>query len=152
MLTSDEVKPIADKIRNDLHHFESFHGAIDIFFRNHPLLKNEPSAIHSIKGRIKDPDHIEEKIIRKSKDTEITVANVYDEITDIAGIRVMHLYQDQFPVIHNAIKEQIDNEHWALFEPPKAYTWDPDSVTFFEELGLETLQKKSLYTSIHLHL
>ncbi len=73
----------------------------------------------------------------------------FEHITDFAGVRVIHLYQDQFPIIHKAITDKVDKGDWVLGEQPKAYTWDPESKAFFEDLGLLVEQKESFYTSIH---
>ena len=45
--------------------------------------------------------------------------------------------------------KQITEKHWSLFEPPMAYTWDPETEKYFQALGLETKRKDSYYTSIH---
>ncbi|MBU0631772.1 RelA/SpoT domain-containing protein [bacterium] len=122
----------------------------DFFQLNKELNSGNPSIVHSLKARIKDREHLREKLKRKfTKGEEINDTNFFEQITDFAGVRVIHLYQDQFPVIHNAIMKQIDKKNWVLGEQPKAYTWDPESKVFFEELGLEVEQKESFYTSIH---
>jgi len=61
----------------------------------------------------------------------------------------LHLYQDQFPQIHEAIIEKVESKDWAFVEPPKAYTWDPESVSFYKNLHLNCEVKESYYTSIH---
>nr|WP_176561568.1 MULTISPECIES: hypothetical protein [Pseudomonas syringae group] len=38
---------------------------------------------------------------------------------------------------------------WHLVEPPKAYTWDPESAEFFKKLDINTELKESHYTSLH---
>ncbi len=38
---------------------------------------------------------------------------------------------------------------WYFPEPPKAYTWDPESKQFFEGLEIEVQVKESFYTSVH---
>ena len=50
--------------------------------------------IHSIKKRVKDPKNLIEKIIRKSiekPEYEITIRNYTEIITDLIGIRILHL-------------------------------------------------------------
>lgn len=116
-------------------------------------------VVHSIRHRIKDIDHLLEKIERKNHEDDskpeedkkghITKDNFFERITDIAGIRVLHLHQSQFEVIHKIIQDQVESGEFALFEAPKAYTWDPDSIGFFRSLGIEVHQKESYYTSIH---
>ena len=70
-------------------------------------------------------------------------------MTDIAGVRVLHLYQAQFTQIHRAINQRLNSQDWILYEDPKAYTWDPESRGFFENQGLNVEVKESLYTSVH---
>jgi len=111
--------------------------------------KNE-SVIHSMKYRLKDPGHLAEKIERKySSEAPITLSNLFNRVTDLAGLRILHLYQDQFPIIHEKIMSRISSKDWYFVEPPKAYTWDPETERFFKGLGIECQQKESYYTSIH---
>ena len=79
----------------------------------------------------------------------ITRENIFSRITDIAGIRILHLHLSQFENIHNEIMKAIDEGEYALVEKPKAYTWDPESTAYFERLGLPPHVKESFYTSIH---
>ena len=109
-----------------------------------------PPAVHSLKSRVKDRDHLKDKLQRKIEEGKtITSENLFDEITDLAGVRVIHLYQDQFEQIHTAILRQIEKGNWVLGEKPKAYTWDPESEAYFKKFDLEVKQKESFYTSIH---
>lgn len=125
-------------------------GVVDTF-KLEPELNNYGNPIiYTIKSRLKDPDHLFEKIKRKWNDKDpLTEENVFEKITDLAGVRVLHLYQDQFEHINKLIKLQIENGDWFLNEDPVAYTWDPESATYFRELGLEPKIKASYYTSIH---
>jgi len=122
----------------------------DFFMINKDLNSGVLPIVHSVKARVKDRDHLKDKLERKlASSDEVTHENFFDKITDLAGVRVMHLYQDQFEQIHNAIMEQINKGNWVLGEQAKAYTWDPESKVFFEKFGLEVQQKESFYTSIH---
>jgi len=122
----------------------------NFFLLNKDLNSGLPPAVHSVKARVKDREHLKDKLERKISDgTEMNDDNFFDEITDLAGVRVMHLYQDQFEKIHNAIMAHIEKGNWVLGEKPKAYTWDPESKSYFEKFGLEVKQKESFYTSIH---
>lgn len=134
---------------------ELFHKNVINFFEARSL-KN---VVHSIRHRIKDVEHLLEKIERKNiedlakeddkKQGPITKENVFERITDMAGVRVLHLHQSQFQEIHRLILRKVANEDFVLFEEPKAYTYDPDSTAFFQNLGMRTEQKDSFYTSIH---
>lgn len=106
--------------------------------------------IYTIKNRLKDPTHLRDKIERKwNVEDPLTPDNIFERVTDLAGVRVLHLYQDQFSILHQHIQKQVDNGDWFLKEPPVAYSWDPESTNYFQELGLEPKIKDSYYTSIH---
>ena len=127
--------------------FEIFKDGTSDFFLKSPDLK---AVVHSVRTRLKDTTHLLDKIQRKKKEgIAIDESNIFTEITDLAGVRVLHLYHDQFPAIHAEIIKKINSKDWILDEEPKAYTWDPESVNFFKNLGLQVEMKESFYTSIH---
>ncbi len=134
------------------HNLGIFANGVREFFADHPILASGPfPTIHSVKSRLKDPDHLRSKLVRKKIDEnrDITPVNLFTEITDLAGVRVLHLHVQQFIPIHDAIQEQVAGGHWFFLEPPKAYTWDPDAQEFYRAHGLDTVIKDSHYTSVH---
>ena len=129
---------------------EAFANSIAYVFRSHRELTQSPPLIHSVKSRTKQDDSICDKIRRKAAEgTTVTPSNVFTCITDLTGVRVLHLHQAQFAKIHAFINEQLEEGIWALHEDPKAYIWDPESRTFFESFGLLVEVKETFYTSIH---
>lgn len=84
-----------------------------------------------------------------AKGVVVTPDTLLEKITDLNGVRVLHLYQQQFPKIHNEIIRQIDNEEWKLVEKPRAYTWEREAQNFFSGLGIETEVRDTYYTSVH---
>jgi putative GTP pyrophosphokinase len=95
------------------------------------------SDIHSVKSRIKNSEHLIDKIIRKTirkkkdePDYSLTVDNYKDEITDLIGIRILHLYKDQAVNIDKYIRSL-----WELLEPCTIYYREGDfsSSEEFEE-------------------
>ncbi|HEU4964411.1 MAG TPA: RelA/SpoT domain-containing protein [Bacilli bacterium] len=151
-MSNDEItNSCVLEYRNYHHRFLQFlNGVRDYFETEPPFNDKTTSVIHSIKYRLKDPDHLVDKLRRKLHGGEkINSDNLFQKITDLAGLRVLHLYQDQFPIIHNKITEKVISGDWVFAEEPKAYTWDPESVKFYEGLGINCRQKESFYTSIH---
>lgn len=148
-------KEILKTYEKNVEAFELFQKHVKNFFESRSLSK----YVHSVRYRIKDVDHLLEKIERKNnKDEElpeeeqkglINADNIFTRVTDIAGIRVLHLHISEFEHIHRAIMEKIEDEEFTLYEDPKAYTWDPESGRYFESLGLKRELKESYYTSIH---
>ncbi len=130
---------------------EQFLVQVKTFFELNPMLHKQPFPIvHSIKARLKDPMHLRDKLERKaSKGIVVSSKTLFKEVNDLAGVRVLHLYQDQFTQIHSEIMKKITDGDWALGEAPKAYTWDPETKSFFDRLEIATEVRDSYYTSVH---
>ncbi|MCT4662990.1 MAG: RelA/SpoT domain-containing protein [Tissierellales bacterium] len=147
----DEVINFYNKKENQFE-LEMFLNQISTFFSKHPILNNpEKPIVHSIKSRLKDSDHLKDKIDRKGKNHEIiNVENLFDKINDLAGVRILHIHQEQFIEIHKVIMDKVEEvKDWKLVEEPKAFTWDPESKEFYEKLGIKTELKETYYTSVH---
>lgn len=147
----DEIERCIHEYLSNKHHLSAFASSIQGFFVHHPELSNGSSpVIHSIRSRMKDEAHLREKLVRKrAAGRLIEPSTMLTQITDLAGIRLLHLYQTEFAKIHHVIRSQLDRGDWCLHEEPVAYTWDPECTGFFEGLGLTTKVKESFYTSIH---
>ena len=106
-------------------------------------------GVHTIKYRIKDPEHVIDKIIRKKieKNRIITKENFLDEIDDFIGIRILHLVKTNWESIYKTIVEKFESK-----ETPIAYHRigdDPQFIKRCKELGLELKEKDAGYRSIH---
>ena len=150
-MSKDTISKLLETYNSERFSITQFHKRLINFFSDNPVLsKTEFPIIHSLKYRLKSQDHIVEKIERKNKSGySITTDNLFEKITDFAGIRILHLYPSDFEKIHSEIKKQIDEQEWYLFEPPVAYTWDPELQTIFQKLEIITQIKESYYTSVH---
>ena len=106
------------------------------------------TSIQSIRYRIKDPEHLIAKIIRKRiQDPKrvINKSNYKSEITDLIGIRVIHLYKEQWQIIH----EQILS-NWDLNEKPIIYFRSGDNLQLKEfSKDFDFREHESGYRSIH---
>ena len=151
MNQEEGIRSALEAYRDEKFPMKQFLKRIYYYFSDHPELnKGSLPIIHSVKCRLKSEEHLSEKIKRKWEMYHgIDNNNIFDVITDIAGVRILHLYQAQFPKIHQEILKQIDENEWYFFEPPKAFTWDPESETFFKNLNIDCEIKESFYTSIH---
>jgi ppGpp synthetase/RelA/SpoT-type nucleotidyltranferase len=152
MEQNELVESIVAEYKERYFEIETFLFGVSRWFDVHPKLRRSPvPVVHSIKTRMKDPQHLAEKILRKLKEGKtISKENFPFEITDLAGVRVFHLYQEQFKDIHSEIIAKAEDlGDWYIAEAPKAYTWDPECKSFFEGQGIETAVKESFYTSVH---
>ena len=107
-------------------------------------------GVHSLKVRIKHPEHLIAKIIRKKlEDPDLTFdANSYEErITDLIGIRALHLFKDEWRSIHDFVMRT-----WERHEDPIAYIRDGDPKELVADLagaGFNVKQHQFGYRSIH---
>lgn len=137
-----------DKAQHDLRIF--MNGVAEYLGRHPELTIPGNEIVHSFKSRLKDREHLRRKISRKLADgREIVEDNLFKEITDLAGVRILHLFQDGFSAIDAVVRNKVSAGDWFLAERPKAYTWDPESVVYFDQFDLEVSQKPTSYTSVH---
>ncbi|WP_323756361.1 hypothetical protein [Roseivirga sp.] len=128
------------------------------------------NKVHSVRFRVKDSEHLIEKIIRKrivDKNRVINRGNYRDEIKDLIGVRLLHLYKHDFHEINEQIKGSYDfvekptvnirkgdnNEFWnnhldnpQIHEHASGYRsvhyvirTTPTKKTFFAEIQLRTI-------------
>ncbi len=99
--------------RENRHLFKTFAQALMVAFENSERLSTE---VHFMKYRIKDPNHLHRKLERKTKEDnekgvpfEINGANLFEMVTDLAGIRLIHLNTEQMRIIHPALSNSNCN-------------------------------------------
>lgn len=106
--------------------------------------------VHTVKARTKDPEHLLEKIIRKRllcPDVEITAATYPEIISDLIGVRIMHLFKEDWFCIHDFI---VNN--WEQAEQPIANVRHGDKeklIESFRHRGLEICHHPYGYRSLH---
>jgi putative GTP pyrophosphokinase len=111
---------------------------------------------HSIKSRPKSYDSLHDKLVRKLDDAKekrkpfaITKENLFQVVTDLAGVRILHIHTRQFAEINKALKDIIKEEKYKLVEKPFARTWDDESRAIFLSHGVRVEPSPSMYTSVH---
>ncbi len=108
--------------------------------------------VHSLRYRIKSPEHLIAKIIRKKlarpdDPQEVTKENYRDVITDLIGIRALHLFKDEWLPIHEFVMST-----WELHEQATANIRRGDAEEFktaFEGHGCVVNEHPAGYRSIH---
>lgn len=118
--------------------------------------KLQPPLIHSIKSRLKDPEHLRDKLMRKMIESNekgtrfmITPKNLFSKINDLVGFRIIHLHTTQFQEIDIALKNIFKEQAWVLREGPIARTWDDEYREYFRKIGTVVNKSPNLYTSVH---
>lgn len=110
---------------------------------------------HSICGRVKNPEHLIEKIIRKrvreqnKKYRDINVSNYLDIVRDLIGIRILVLSKEDWEGIFDRLtsvfpdeeKSKLSSSPAFMKEPPIAYTRYGDRDIFKNKIHMEHTNK-----------
>jgi ppGpp synthetase/RelA/SpoT-type nucleotidyltranferase len=139
----DEKRPIVSH----------FHGSLLEILSNSENLR---PLVHSFRARMKARDHLEDKLLRKLRDTvdkgtefTVTAENLLTSINDLAGIRILHLHTSQMQHIHEQLLVALKQYELDIIEGPDARTWDDEYRKYFSDLGFKTTSSESMYTSVH---
>jgi putative GTP pyrophosphokinase len=108
--------------------------------------------VHSVRWRLKETDHLLEKIVRKraegsTKYADISVGNYFERVTDLIGIRALHLFKEDCFEIDTYLRAL-----WKPIENPVAYIRAGDSDELkekFKSHGLKVKHHPAGYRSIH---
>ena len=106
--------------------------------------------VHSLRYRIKDPAHLVVKVIRKRIEQPqrvITVQDYTTHITDLVGVRVLHLTKERWEPIHDYI-----TGNWKRNEKPTAYYREGDQserIGQYRDKGCKALKHNKGYRSVH---
>lgn len=110
-------------------------------------------GVHSVRWRIKDIEHVLEKIVRKcaagsGKYQGINANTYYLVITDLIGIRALHLFKEEALNIDASLRE---NQELIGTEKPLVYTRKGDavSVEVFPPDRFEHSEHPAGYRSVH---
>ncbi|WP_256384320.1 RelA/SpoT domain-containing protein [Photobacterium toruni] len=88
------------------------------------------SHVHSVRWRVKKPQHLMEKIVRKTQPNTVKFKakylgiNQYNYdaiVTDLIGVRALHLFKDDGLAIHDYLMGK-----WQYEEPPVYYVRNGD--------------------------
>jgi ppGpp synthetase/RelA/SpoT-type nucleotidyltranferase len=155
-LPGDITKQIEDAVQEYLLHRTDFYNLAKRV--ENDLIENQALKrhIHSTKFREKDPEHLRDKLrrkaveaLRRNKKFRITGKNLFAEVDDLAGVRLLHVYREQLPKIDPLIREVLTFHKYTFREKPKAYTWDIENQEFYSGLGFRVETNPSFYTSVH---
>ena len=107
-------------------------------------------TIHSLKVRVKEPSHLVAKIIRKKvekPELDFQVSTYEQLITDLIGLRALHLFKQDWLEIH-----QFITDTWEPQEKPTANvrTGDPEELLAdFASAGFDVRYQSYGYRSLH---
>lgn len=146
------IEELVQHYANNREKYNYFLNGLRALIETHPL----SDYVHSYKSRLKEPEHLRDKLRRKMLKAasggppfDITSANLFEKINDLAGLRILHLYTRQLGEINRHLQDALAEAQLPLVEGPFARTWDDEYRAFFQEIGIETRDSVSMYTSVH---
>ena len=142
LLTWGAIEEIAEKHEQDKNEHEEILKSYAECIRKCPY-------VHSLHYRVKDTEHLIEKIIRKNpkimaEGDAISVSNYKEKITDLMGIRVLLLFKEDWLHVHEYI---LDNYRKDLYEEPFVYIRKGDERELYE--GRVKIIDDRAYRSVH---
>jgi putative GTP pyrophosphokinase len=150
---SDAINAAVKHFEDNIPKFEHLAKTVHLLLSEHPLLK---PYIHSLKYRVKDKEHLREKLVRKALEAKragkqfgIDRDNLFTKIEDLAGVRILHLHSQQVTQIHPTLITIFNEERYRIASRPEANTWDDEYRQYFKSLNIKTTSRPSMYTSIH---
>jgi putative GTP pyrophosphokinase len=111
--------------------------------------------VHSFRFRLKEPSSLKDKLVRKLEECErehvrfrYTVDNLFTEINDLAGYRILHLHTRQIEEIERNLRPVLEMAH-KIVEGPVAKTWDAETRDYYKSLNIATEENPRMYSSVH---
>ncbi|MDE5590098.1 MAG: GTP pyrophosphokinase [Acetatifactor sp.] len=133
---------------------------------------NEKVKIHSFRTRVKDPEHLIAKIIKRKNENQkkyklLDKDNYEKFITDLIGIRCFVLFKEDWTSFHNYIVSKFDNNveyyirdsikdfdtdenHFYIAEKPKVHIRNGDAREIYDKvLSPDCVIDGKVYRSVH---
>ena len=144
----DELMAIADD-------FESRKTELETIAEKYANKVRLFDKVHSVRVRVKDSEHLLEKIVRKSlkrneRESKITKDNYTTEITDLIGIRALYVIKSDFIPLHYCVVNEFKSR---FAEKPQVKLRVGDNKSLYDEIknGVE-FQEDKVYRSIHYNI
>ncbi|HVI44603.1 MAG TPA: hypothetical protein VM802_07030 [Chitinophaga sp.] len=106
--------------------------------------------IHSVRYRVKDSEHLIEKVIRKrleAPDRIIGLDNYKEEMDDLLGFRVLHMMKEDWLPVHKYILKEYDLKGTPVANHRAG---DDESILIeYKNNGCDTKIHKAGYRSVH---
>jgi ppGpp synthetase/RelA/SpoT-type nucleotidyltranferase len=117
------------------------------------LFQQQCDAVHAVRWRVKDPEHLMAKITRKraahvDKYADIDAANYTAKVTDLIGLRVLHLMKEDWKNVDKFLVGKCPLQE----KPPIAYVskGDRDEIrAAYDKAGFDVKEHSAGYRSLH---
>ena len=146
------IEKCVGRFESSVHLFENAAQAVKSACLNDPALRE---YIHFIKHRLKDPGRLRAKLLERAledrqhrKHPTVNETNLFQQITDLAGVRILHLHTDQIGPMNERIRAVFREQKYRVWKPV-ANIWDREAEGYFRSLGFRIVVRDTMYTSVH---
>jgi len=81
---------------------------------------------------------------------DIDESNFLEKISDLAGLRILHLHTTQILDINRELQSLFRQDRYEVIEEAIARVWDDEYKGIYEGFGIATKSSKpKMYTSVH---
>src|ERR1043166_725567 len=115
----DEIDRLVSVYLADRERYGMFLDGMRALVEIHPLV----DFIHSHKARLKDPDHLRDKLQRKWEKAlsgegqwDVNAQNLFEKVNDLAGLRILHLHTRQMAQIDTHLVEALEEARMPLVQ------------------------------------
>ncbi len=119
-------------------------------------IRKKDLRVHSIGSRIKDPEHLIAKLIRRKienyqKYKDCDAHNYHKFITDLVGIRILMVYKTEWENIHQYLIDTFENNEKNYIRNPVT-DFDPDINHIYmaeaPKVHIRNGDRKEIYTNV----
>lgn len=165
----EELRVIYDNYVDNLPKLEQYKSE----FLSQYILEAKNVHFHSYNGRVKDPDHLIEKVIRKRNNRDgkyaaMTSSDYFKYITDMIGFRILLVYKSEWKQVHDYLtclfsnneSDYIKEDDYAgsyrknecriyMAEKPVVYIRPGDDDSIYTGVDSIAINNKGYYRSVH---
>ncbi len=111
---------------------EQLYRIRDLFVREYIENREEEAGLHSYRTRVKTPEHLVEKIIRRRienylKYRDLNRENYMRFVTDLIGFRGILLYRENWVIFHKYLTAHFENrQEWYVNDALKDFSDERD--------------------------
>lgn len=149
----EQISEAVNYFSEQRHLFETFSKTLMSVLVEDPRLR---PYIHFIKYRVKDPEHLRRKLCdlgidakKRGRRPKITAKNLFINVGDLAGVRLLHLHTEQVIQMAPIILSILREHKCRLIGEPEAICWDLENAKLYKSWGFKPVSRESMYTSVH---
>lgn len=150
-------KKLFDKLKQSKLSLDTIQTIVSDFQKNKERYLNKANelanflttfdAVYLTHPRVKSVDSLIEKLLRKAiEGREITPETYKVEITDLIGVRILHIFKSEYSIVHMRIVKEFQH---TFVQNVQVNLREGDNENMYKEIHDAQIHKNQDYRSIH---